>query len=110
MNQTEQYLINKAIEITDQAMNDEPTYNLLKIYFDDHQNESNWKMPTKTVFSDYTGNIQAIEGLIDRVIWTIAAYIFYTGGAEINLRKLYIDQAGSEIEVSTKGYYHYIGA
>jgi len=108
-NQTESFLISQANKLVDQATNDEATYSKLNITFDFVSDPKNWKYPITKHFQDSTGIPKAIEGLIERVIEHIAAFIFFAGGVEIQIKKLTLSP-GTHIIVSTKGYYHYIGA
>ncbi len=61
--------------------------------FDFLKNKDNWKFPTKTFT---TPNLDLAGEIAD-------ALIFFTGGAEVSFI------GDRVVEVSSKGYYHYIG-
>ncbi len=101
---TTEFLLSEANKLVEKAMNDEVAHKIINVSFNRYQNQNNWKYPTTVNFQDYTGFFTALERLYSRAIRAIAAFIFFTGGVEVNVKGL------DHIIISTKGYYHYIGA
>lgn len=96
------FLVYEANRLVGKASYDELAYSKLKETFDLVNNPVNWKYPTSVVCEDFTR--QAREQNWNSAIRYIAAFIFYTGGADFKVI------TPDRIVVSTKGYYHYIGA
>lgn len=102
---SEKFLYNEAIKLSEKAMTDNVAHDKLITAFDKvcGENES-WKESFKVHLQDSTGFWTAMGELLSHAIRYAAAFIFFTGGCEIAVNNI------SDIEVSTKGYYHYIGA
>lgn len=99
---TQDHLIYEANRFIGKASYDELAYSKLHEAFNLVKNPINWKYPTSVTCQDYTGECR--DHILNSAIKYIAAYIFFTGGVEI------VVKAKDHVVVSTKGYYHYIGA
>jgi hypothetical protein len=62
--------------------------------FEKYQNKENWKMPPRPAFADTPEEAHAIS----------LSFNYYLGGSEIKTLR------SGKIMITSKGYYHYIGA
>lgn len=101
---TQDFLIYEANRFIGKASYDELAYSKLNNAFNLVKNPINWKYPTSVVCQDYTNSDIGLDTILKSAVKYIAAYIFFTGGVEI------VVKAKDHFVISTKGYYHYIGA
>ena len=106
MNQikTEAFLRHEALKVLETASKSESLYEKLRGVFESVKNTTNWKESTSVEIRDLTGLAGAMDRMIQSTVEYIAAFAFFTGGVEI---QVYSD---NHFKISTKGYYHYIGA
>jgi len=105
---TEQFFESEANKLVEKAMNDEVAYGKISKRWNDLNNgywsHYHWKNSHKVHYQELTGIMEALDEMIQDVIHLIAAFKFFCGGYELQINSL------QDIVVSTKGYYHYIGA
>lgn len=101
---TNEFLIYEANRFIGKASYDELAYSKLQAAFDLVKNPTNWKYPSQVTCQDYTKTEEGLDYILKRAVKYIAAFVWFTGGVEV------VVKAKDHIVISTKGYYHYIGA
>ena len=100
LNELNEFLRKEAVKMTEKAMTDSFAYEKIERAFNDLiAGCENWKMSHSIFIGDEDLGKVGVQAIL-----FAAACIFFTGGCEITAYDT------NTIEVSTKGYYHYIGA